>query len=54
MKPRYLVTGIDRAGKRFRIETDSYIHAMGINLWQGSKWRVSEDGKKKLLHTVTN
>ena len=49
----YAVTGIDRAGKRFSMTFDNYIHAMGINLWQGTVWMVS-NGKRKLIKRVYN
>lgn len=50
----YLVTGYDRNGKRFRIVTPSYIHMKGINVWNGSKWEVDVNGKRKLLWRIRN
>jgi hypothetical protein len=50
---RYLVTGIDRAGKRFRIDTASFQHANGINVWHGTKWLL-RDGKRWKLWDVYN
>lgn len=50
----YEVTGVDRNGKRFKIATDSWQHANGINLWRGSKWLVRHDGKRELIQTVFN
>jgi hypothetical protein len=49
----YHITGIDRNHRRFLIETTSYIHAMCINLWCGSVWRVT-NGKRKLIKRVYN
>ncbi len=49
----YKVTGVDRSGRRFKIETDNTLHAMGINLWRGSVWR-NENGKWKLIKRVWN
>jgi hypothetical protein len=49
----YKVTGVDRSGRRFKIETDNTFHAMGINLWRGSVWR-NENGKWKLIKRVWN
>ena len=50
----YHITGIDRNGRRFlTVRTTNYIHAMGLNLWRGSVWRVS-DGKRKLIKRVHN
>jgi len=45
----YEVTGVDRNGKRFKICTDNHIHALGINLWKGTKWLVLPNGKRKIL-----
>lgn len=50
----FRVTGKDRQGKRFVIETSSFHHALGINLWNGSVWAVKDSGKKQLLKRVTN
>lgn len=50
------VTGIDRAGKRFKFEYDTtnggIMTAFGINLWSGSVWGVKPNGKRKLLKRV--
>ena len=47
----FKVTGVDRAGKRFRVLTDNWIHAAGINLWRGSVWENCS-GKWKLVRRV--
>lgn len=49
----YVVTGVDVYGKRFRFRTENKIHAMGINLYRGSVWIVT-DGKRKLIKRVWN
>lgn len=49
----YDVTGVTVRGKRFRLSFSNLIHAMGINLWRGSVWEVS-DGKRKLIKRVYN
>ena len=49
----WLVTGVDRRGKRFRIVTTSVRYAFGINLWRGSVWLV-KGGKRKLIRRVWN
>lgn len=52
---RYVVTGILANGRRFQpIRTSNYMHAMMINLFQGSVWEVASDGKRKLLRRVYN
>lgn len=48
----FRVTGKDRSGKRFVIESNSYAHVCMINLCNGSVWAVLESGKKKLLKRV--
>ena len=50
----YLVTGVDRSGKRFKFGTSSLFHAMNINLWSGSVWSLTPAGKRKLLKRVYN
>lgn len=50
---RYLATGTDRAGKRFRITSASWLHIAGINIWRGKKWLV-RDGKRHLIQTIFN
>ena len=50
----FLVTGIDRSGKRFKIQTSSYQHACMINLWNGSVWAVLENNKRKRIKRVIN
>ncbi len=53
MNIKYDVTGIDVYGKRFSMRYSSYIHAMSINLFNGSVWKV-ENGKRKLIKRVYN
>ena len=49
----YHITGIDCAGKRFKIITRNYIHAMAINVYRGTKWKVV-NGKRKVMCRVYN
>jgi len=51
----FVVTGrLYRHKKNFpAIHTESYSHAMGINLWNGSVWLV-RNGKRILIERVTN
>ncbi len=51
---RYVVTGVDVRGKRFRMTYGSGFWAMSINLWRGSVWGVSVSGKRTLLKRVYN
>jgi hypothetical protein len=50
---QYLVTGIDRRGRRFRIATSNWLHAQGINVWRGSKWLVRA-GRRHLIQRIYN
>jgi hypothetical protein len=52
---RYHVTGIDRDGKRFKIETSNPYHALGINLFRGNVWQVKVgQTKRKRIKSVYN
>jgi len=49
---RYLITGKDRAGKRFKIFTRT---PYNYNIYQGSIWRIDKNDKKiKLIERVYN
>lgn len=47
---RYLLTGKDRAGRCFRITTNTPQH---YNIYQGSLWMLIE-GKRKLIKRIYN
>lgn len=49
----YLVTGVDTDGRRFRIETGSWLHASGLNLYRGTRWLV-RDGRRYRINAVFN
>ena len=52
---RFEVTGTFRGGKRFKpLRFSSFAAASMINLWSGSIWGITEDGKRKLLRRVYN
>lgn len=46
----YLITGVDKAGKRFHINTLTPQH---YNIWKGSLWHI-ENGKRKLIKRYYN
>lgn len=46
---KYLVTGIDRNGKKFRLIFGNWMHANAINLYRGNKWLLR--GSKRYLIT---
>ena len=50
----YKVTGTGVSGKRFKVDTKSLAHALGINLWRGSVWELEASGKWKLIKRVYN
>ena len=51
----FKVTGIYRNGRRFSpLVYTSPSTAFQINLWQGSVWGITKDGKQKLLKRVYN
>lgn len=49
----YHITGVDVKGRRFKITTSNYMHAMCINIWRGTVWRV-ENGKRTAIKRVFN
>ena len=51
MKTTYTITGKDRNGKRFRINTNSPEH---YNIWQGTVWQNLNNGKRKRVLTYSN
>jgi len=47
----YVVTGRTVYGVRFRTETESWLHASGINLYSGSVWLL-RNGRRYLIKRV--
>ncbi len=54
MRTTFIVTGTLRNGRRFKLRTTNGMHAAGINLWRGSVWAETPDGKRRLLKRVFN
>ena len=50
----YVITGIDRKGKRFKITTGNLHYAYGFNVWRGNLWEIQEDGRRKRIHSWNN
>ena len=50
---RYIATGVDLRGRRFRISSESMRYIEGINVYRGSKW-AERDGKRTLLDRIFN
>lgn len=49
----YLVTGVDRSGRRFRRVCSSWREASCINVWRGSRWLL-RGGRRFRINTVNN
>lgn len=50
---KYVLTGVDRKRRRFRITTENWRYASGINLWRGNLWLL-RNGKKWKIQSVSN
>lgn len=50
---KYKATGIDCAGRRFGITSESWLYISGINIWRGSKWLL-RGGKRFLICKIHN
>jgi hypothetical protein len=51
-KKKYVITGTDRNGKRFKpIKTNTPQH---YNIYEGSLWELKENGKRKLIKRYYN
>ena len=49
--PKYLITGVDKQGKRFKIYTDNPNH---YNLQSGTIWKINEFGKRRRIAQIRN
>ena len=43
---RYEVTGVTTSGRRFKIRTTNARHAFSINLYRGTVWNVTDEGRQ--------
>jgi len=50
----YCITGVDKSGKRFKIERADYAFIASINVWKGTLWGVMHSGKRTRLRTYNN
>jgi hypothetical protein len=48
----YIVTGMDKDGKQFKLGPTSLFHAIDISSWNGLPWRQIPNGKRKLIKRV--
>jgi hypothetical protein len=52
---KFEITGTLRNGRRFKkMKFSNFSAASMINLYRGSVWGITEDGKRKLLRRVYN
>ena len=49
----YLVTGVTRAGKRFRFSSPHWAVASAINVWRGTYWLL-RPGKRFRISSIYN
>jgi len=50
----YLITGVDRHGKRFRIKSANLRWLLGHNVWRGNLWEILPTGKRIKIHSWNN
>jgi len=50
----YVITGIDKSGKRFKIESANYHYIAYINVWKGTLWGIKGNKKRKRLRIYNN
>ena len=51
----YIVTGVDRGGKRFKMVYSDYFTASCINIWNGTLFGIlKSNGKRKVIKRVYN
>lgn len=52
MSTKYVITGVDRDGRRFSpIHTNTPQH---YNIWQGTVWEKQPNGKRKRVKSIWN
>ena len=49
----YIVTGVTRAGKRFRFTTPHWAVAQCIHVWRGNFW-LCRAGRRHLIARISN
>lgn len=51
---RYVATGLDAQGRRFRIASHIWLHIQAINIYRGTRWGILPSGKRVVLERVYN
>jgi hypothetical protein len=52
--PLFKVTGVDLFNKRFRMFTENWLHALNVNLWRGTVWKLDTQNKWRIVKRVWN
>ena len=50
---KYIATGVDRYGRRFKIENKNLFYINCINIYKGSIWK-KENNKRTLIKRIYN
>lgn len=50
---KYLVVGIDKAGQRYRTESEIWRYIEGINIYRGNKYLI-RNGRRYLIQRINN
>lgn len=50
----FCITGTDVRGKRFKIERSNYFHIACINVFKGTLWGITSEGKRKRMRVYNN
>lgn len=51
----YLITGVDKSGRRFRKSCgQSLNYALSHNVWRGTLWAVLTNGRRVKIHAWSN
>ena len=51
---RYVITGTDCRGRRFKVSIENYHQASYYNIWRGNLWEIQEDGHRKRIRSWYN
>ncbi len=50
----YCITGVDRAGIRFKLERLNPAYIACMNVWKGTLWAIKSNGKRQRIKTYNN
>lgn len=52
MERKFVITGVDKSGKRF--EPIHTFNPLCYNIWKGTLWELLPDGKRKKIREYNN